>query len=451
MFAAPGIRRFHLHERVARELTARGHRVTLVTVDPVAATFWSAQGLSTLRVAPATPAAHRYPTRELAANDCLLQGVPADGRALDRATARLDHLLPMVLRCFDDDPPDLLFGHVQRTGVHRLLQYVARECGCRTAWTGDGLLPHTLQADDEGVDGDAALVRRVALDYRDVRADERLLAAALAAVLGRTTPAPLTRKPIATPRWRARLHDSLGLLLGGQPERAIRAWFAWRLALAEPAPRARNFELPAGPFVTVLLQREDEAAVRLDCGVPPSASALVAATRNAAIRIDPAMRVVAVLPAGGVLADELRRLRRLAGVQLEVATAAPDAAAAATAVITINHPAATTALLAGTPVLHLGRALFAMPGVTHKTMLDDLATTLRSAITADGQPELRARFLTAVLGHDHIWCSPDQPDHNGLSGLVLAIETALQQRSPNGTRLRYRAGPTWPLALESPS
>lgn len=451
MFAAPGIRRFHLHERVARELTAHGHRVTVLTVDPVAATFWSAQGLPTLRIAPATPTDHRCPTRELAADDCRLQGVPAEGRPLERATERLDRLLPGMLRWFDTDPPDLLFGHAQRTGSHRLLHYLARECGCRTLWTGDGLLPHTLQTDAEGLDGDAALVRRAAIDYRDARADERFLAAVLAANLGRTAPAPLTRRPVVAPRWQSRLRDALRLLAAGRTGRAARSWFAWRLALPEAAPRARAFDLPPGPFVAVLLQREDEPAVRLDCGAPPTASALVAAVRDAAQRLDRALRVVAVLPSDGLLADDLRRLRQLPNVQIEVATAAPDAAAAATAVVTINHPAATTALLAGTPVLHLGRALYALPGVAHKTMLDELTTALPAALNGEGQPELTARFLTGLLGHDHLWCSADQPDHNGLSGLVLAIETALQQRRPNGTQLRYRVGPTWPLAIENPS
>ena len=74
VFAAPSIRRYHLLERFARELTARGHRVTVLCVDPVDFTFWSTQGLATTRVRAEAPGTTRAPLTELAENDCQLAG-----------------------------------------------------------------------------------------------------------------------------------------------------------------------------------------------------------------------------------------------------------------------------------------------------------------------------------------------------------------------------------------
>jgi hypothetical protein len=60
-------------------------------------------------------------------------------------------------------------------------------------------------------------------------------------------------------------------------------------------------------------------------------------------------------------------------------------------------------------------------------------------------PTLRARFLTWLFGHGHLWCSPTHPDHNGVLGLVQAIEARLRHRADEAP-LRYRRGPGWPLA-----
>ena len=43
-----------------------------------------------------------------------------------------------------------------------------------------------------------------------------------------------------------------------------------------------------------------------------------------------------------------------------------------------------------------------------------------------------------------MWCDPDQPDHNGLGGLISGMEARLRA-GPMAAGLRYRAGPAWPL------
>ena len=40
----------------------------------------------------------------------------------------------------------------------------------------------------------------------------------------------------------------------------------------------------------------------------------------------------------------------------------------------------------------------------------------------DDQPHLRQRFLTWLLARAHLWCRPEEPDHNGINGLVVEIE-----------------------------
>ena len=41
-----------------------------------------------------------------------------------------------------------------------VIQFGAREVGCRVLHTGEGLLPHTMQWNGEGMDGDASTCRR---------------------------------------------------------------------------------------------------------------------------------------------------------------------------------------------------------------------------------------------------------------------------------------------------
>jgi hypothetical protein len=58
--------------------------------------------------------------------------------------------------------------------------------------------------------------------------------------------------------------------------------------------------------------------------------------------------------------------------------------------------------------------------------------------------------LTWLFTHGHVWCSATAPDHNGIVGMVMAIEARLPGA---GARqgLRHRRGPPWPLAPARPS
>jgi hypothetical protein len=446
VFAAPGIRRFHLHERLHRELRFRGHRVSWLCADRTAATFAIAQSMPVVRLQPEAREQDRAPVDELAALDCQRRGLPGSGRAHRRTAVRLLRLLPAARRFFEAWRPDLVLLHGERSGTQRLLQSAARECGSQVLWTGEGLLPHTLQVDEQGLDGESSVLRRKVIDYRAARSDDGLLAAASVSLLARAAPLPLSRRTVAAPAFAARLRDAFGALLGG--EEACAAMRAWRQALpGDPAAMTRS-ELPADPFLCVLLQRDDDPRLLLDGAGAPGPAALVRGLRNAAQRLDPALPVVAVLPEGGVAERELARLRDMSGVRLELHGAAPEAVAMSVATVTVNHPLGIASLLTGTPLLHFGTALYQLAGVTVQTRLDMLAGDLARALK-ENRPALRRRFLAWLLTEAHVWCSAEAPDHNGIAGLVQAIEQRLH--GAVGERLSYRAGPAWPLAASSPA
>jgi len=452
VLAAPSIDRFHLLERFGRELTSRGHRVTVLCLDPVGFSFWSTQGLPTTLIPAGPPTATRAPLREFAEIDCRLRNKQPVGHALARSRQRLAALLPGLLRFFEGHPPDLVFFHQERGGAHRLIHFLATECGARTLWTGNGLLPHTMQVDGEGIDGDARMCRRSARDFRDLDLDEPLLQAALSTLIGRNTPPALSRRMLLAPPLSTRIRDALRGLAGHHDYGVLGALDAWQRAAPQPEPvpgTATN--LPARPFVAVLLQREDDDRLRLDATAPPRACLLTRAVRTAVRRIDTQMPIVGVLPDRALLPRELATLRRLDGLILETAGGAMDACLTAAAVVTINAPTAAVALLANTPVLHLGTTPYGLPGIALRTQLDSLSQSLAAALNADArsqQQQLQRRFLTWMLSHGHVWCSPGQPDHNGLNGLILETERRLAERGPFATSLQYRTGPAWPLTVE---
>jgi hypothetical protein len=451
-FGAPNVGRFHLHERLARELLGRGHRASAVFLDAGAFAFWGHQGLECAFVGAGAADAMRAPIAEFAARECSRRGLPLAGPTARCVRARLERrlagLVPGVLRWLERVQPDLLLLHEDRGADQALLQFIAVECGVRVLWTGNGLLPHTLQVDAVGLDGDAAACRRHAIDYRTAPRDPDLLQAALANLLAQTLPAALSQREIHVPPLAARVRAAARHIVDHDAHGALDALFGWRRAAAAPEPPPSwLFDPPLGPFVAVLLQDRDDTRLRLDAASPPAPHELAAAARDAAAQIDPAIALVVVMPPRGLHHRELAAVLRIDGVQILHAEAAPAAAAAAMAAFTVNHPLATAALLAGTPVVHTGRALFGLPGVTAPTPTADLAAGLRRALAAE-QPTLRERFLTWLLGHEHIWCSSTMPDHNGILGLAREIEDRLGERGQSAAAPRYRSGPAWPLETD---
>jgi hypothetical protein len=434
VLGAPGIDRFHLHARLAGSLRARGHRCTLVCTDAAARTFWRHQDPEVADLPPAPDGgAPVAPLAELARRDAA---------ANERTVARLAALLPRLWHWFTAVRPDLVLLHQDRSADAGLLQFVARAAGCRVLWTGDGLLPHTLQLDEQGLDGDATCCRRSAGEYRVVRGDQELLNACLANALARTTPAALPRRDLKAPPLLARAADVPRVLRQRGLRAAIASMSAWRAArVPDPVDGGRPWSLPAMPFVAVLLQSACDPRLRLDAGDAPGADALIAAAARAAAALDRALPLVVVAPAG------VARLPVRGPHAVVPAAAAMDAAATAVATITVNHPLAAIALLAGTPVVHTGNALYGVRGVATKAALDTLAPALRDAVDHD-HPTLRQRVLTWLFGHGHVWCSGTHPDHNGMLGLVRAVEARLLAPPADVPVLRYRTGPAWPLAVD---
>lgn len=443
VFGAPRVECFALLERLRRELLRRGHRTSVLCLDRVRFTFWREQFAGVHFVPPGAPDAAAEGFAELAR--------PA-GRGAAAAARRLARLAPGLRLWCERERPDLVLLPGERSADAALVQSVARATGSRVLWAGDGILPHTLQVDEQGLDGDASCRRWPAAAYRVVRTDRALLDASLANVLAGVEPIGLPRARILVPALRRRLADAAACALGGDLRSALAAVPGWRAALPAPAfaraPDDAGWTAPRQPFVALLLQSAADARLCLDAERPPGAGELIAAACAAVDRLDAGLSLLVVLPDGARPKDA--RWRRRAGptagrVQLAPATAGAVAAASAVATITVNHPLASVALLAGTPVVHLGRALWGLAGVTTATGLPGLGDALAQALRRD-RPALRRRFLTWLLRHGHVWCSPTAPSHNGMAGLVQAVERRLGAAAQP---VPYRAGPAWPLAAEA--
>ncbi|MCA8965906.1 MAG: hypothetical protein KDC48_13560, partial [Planctomycetes bacterium] len=282
-------------------------------------------------------------------------------------------------------------------------------------------------------------------DYRDAPLQRTLLSSCLAHLLGCAEPAALSRRELRRPPWRTRAAGAWRAARQDGLPAAAHAWNGWRAAWPAPAPTEPDFELPRAPFAAVLLQDPDDPRVRLDAPDAPDASQLVAAASQATAAIDRDIRLAVVLPPRGLHHRQLAALAADPAVRLLPHAAAIDAAATALATFTINHPLAITAMLTATPVLHCGRALYGLGGVTHRGPSAGFLDVLGPALAAD-RDTLRERLLTVLLGQDHLWCSGTHPDHNGLVGLANSIEARLDSRAPRGARPGHRTGPPWPLA-----
>ncbi|MFT4511556.1 MAG: hypothetical protein ACI89X_001836 [Planctomycetota bacterium] len=360
-------------------------------------------------------------------------------------------LAPAISDWFAREQPDLVLFHDERSVAAACMQFSARVVGSKVLWTGEGLLPHTMQVDERGLDADASCRRWQAKDFSVVAPDKALLDAALTHALAGGEPLALPRAPVQVPRLSRRMADTVSYLLRGRLQSAKNAMHGWRApftsdrfeAMAAPVPDLKP------PFVALLLQHAKDPRVVLDATSPPDARTLMHHALLAADTISSGTQVVAVLPGNAI--ESQMGAHALAGKHSDrVRIAAPSNAAVlastAAATITINHPAATVALLAGTPVVNLGRALYGLPGVTTNTTVEDLPEAIAQAQKID-RKALRQRFLTWVLRHGHVWCSATAPNHNGMLGMVQAVERRLQGDEESNTRpLPYRPGPTWPLA-----
>jgi hypothetical protein len=428
VFGAPGREHFALHERLRRELTNRGHRVSVLHTDAAAFLPWRRVAATSL-LAPGTGSPS-------ASDRELLRAVAEAGG--DRSPAGGKHLarwLEASRRWFASAMADVLLLHQQRGPLARLLQFVALEAGCRVVWSGDGLLPHTLQVDDRGLDGDAGALGHAPWHYRVVVAERAFLDACLAHAFA--APPPFAPGLTAPQLW-----DDAGpwrtlptLLRRHGPIDVLRALLAERRDhTPPPAMIPSDLEMPSGPYLAALLQADRDPRVRLDAAGTSCAALLAAAARTAARA---RLELVVLAPPG-------RRPRRLPrGCRLVPVAAAPAVVAAAAATLTINHPLAAVALLAGTPVVHAGRALYGLPGVTTAAPLAEFPAALQRAMHRD-QPTLRQRFLTWVFRHGHVWCSAKAPDHNGMLGLVQTLTGRPGSGGEEAPRA-YRAGPPWPL------
>lgn len=432
VFAAPGIDAFGLHDRLGEALRQRGHATSTLCLDAGEHAFWRAQGTDAVLL--------REPAHANSIDDAL----PLEELLADQASGRgrtrrwLLRCAPAIERWLERAAPDLLWLHARRGPAQRLLQFLARRHAVRVLWTGPGLLPHTLQRDERGLDGDAAASQRPALDYRVVTAEPGLLQACLANALADVEPFALPIRPMARPPWRERLAASTKVLFDRGPRAAFETLGALRRSTepqAAPAAGATGATPPRAPFVLVLLQADDAPQRRLD-GDGIAGAELAEHTRCAAATVDPQLNVLAV-------AAPDARVGHVRDVVRADARTTAELASVAAAIVTDNHPAAAIGLLAGTPVVHLGRALYGLPGVTWRCRRDELADTLAKALRRD-HPILRQRFLTWLFGHGHVWCSPTRPDHNGVLGLVQSIEARLSVPADQAP-LRYRSGPAWPL------
>jgi len=455
VFGIPRIEHFHLHSRLLRKLSDREHRVTVLTTDPVAFEFFCAQGMRVVDIRPqwassSETLASQAPLDEFARIDCMLRGQSMPTRHQLRAARKpLARLLPGLTMLFEMEPPDLLYLHQGRTGAHRLLHFLARRHGAPVLHTGEGLLPHTMQWDAEGIDGDASFVRHTSQDYRRQDHDDVFLAAALSAWLARAYPPALGRIGVKRPALLERLKACAQAALRGQWQIAMGGLDAWQRAYTPAFPRRQDQPaLPLVPYVVVLLQPDHSPRLLLDSAGTVQHDHLVQVARDATRKIGDGIPTVVVLPDNrGHRAMAMRLKEDLRDLIFLPAGAGALAVSTAMAVITVNHPLGLCAVLAGTPVLHLGRAPYGVRGIARRTSLDLLEQDLSTSLTTES-PLLRQRFLTRMLRDYHLWCAVHHPDTNGIAGLILKIERMMAQPPGKATPLHYRSGPVWPLSVQ---
>ena len=446
LIGLPQIQHFHLLSRVARKLMTREHRVTVLTSDPVTFEFFCHQGLPCRDLRRHPPGSSpSVPLAEFAGIDCRLAGVPSPtARHIQRESDRLGGLVHDILRVFDEDPPSLVLMHEGRTGAHRMLHFLAQQCGAQVMHTGPGLLPGTMQVDMEGIDGDASYGKGSARDYRRGKADEEFLAAATAAWLGKAYPPGLARAAIAVPPLLNRVLAAVRACWRRQWGSGLRGTRAWEGARETWPQREQHRQMPSAPYGVVLLQDPTDPRLRLDAPLAPSDETLIHASSEGIKRVIPDAQTLVIT--AGTDATPSGKDRWPTDVLFLPASAAAMAVATASVVISVNHPLGVAGVLTGTPVLHMGRTPYGVEGISQHTTVPKLGTDLARALDAE-HPALRRRFLTRMLKDHHIWCPPSEPDSNGVAGLVLRMEQWMGCPPRKHRPLRYRPGPVWPLAV----
>lgn len=429
LLAAPTVETVRLTEALRRLLMRRGHRVRTVIADPVTARCARTQ-LCEATLLPAGRRLRLAGLDSLVVRDLRLDGVSSSrGWPRRRALRRLERLASSMQRLLDEDLPELVVITGARDGAARLLARLVRESGCPLLHLGPGLLPGTLQWDGEGLDGDSSTCRRTAAFYRGQKRDPEFLKSALVHAVA--TRVDGSQRRLIGPSIEDLLATQLHVLRHGGGGRAAGTLSTWRRLAAGDEPAEPDPLLPDRPFVAILQQRSNDPRTVLDSPYRlDQGRALRHATERAIEAIDPGLGLVEVSP------------RRI-----QPGPDALQAALTAAAVITVNDRAATAALLAGTPVLHVGRAPWSVRGVTERIaepgdLVEALGRALHREVTT-----LRERMLTHLLTVDHVWCDPIEPEASGLSRIVGEIERLCDRTKPVLPPLdEYRPGPHDPLS-----
>ncbi len=443
LLLAPPIRHFPLVDALTRLLTRRGARVSVLATDRVARRFLQAHGIEARELSPARRSASANPPiTEFAARDALLLGRADDARTKRRCGALLAAQASPLVRLFESESPDVALFVDDRSGFARLMHATAKTFGCATAQLGFGLIPGTLQRDVDGIDGDRS---PFVLGPAEPPVDRAFLDSALAAALALGVPAPdASRRVLLAPdvadtlsAWTSAWRDG-----GLAATRArLRAWRDAVLEKARPSTVDSSL-LPRAPYLTVLLQTDEDPRMRLDAEFAMSQAALIAATRRATAALGLELPVVAVMPHASASTSACD-FASFGSVTCVPASMGASAVVTAAATVTINHPQAFVSALAGTPTVCLGRAWFAQAPLVRAGTPDRLEDLLHEALQT--RPDVDAHRIAAhVLREDHLWCDPTHPDSNGLAGIAAWIEALLARTAPTPPPARYEPGPAWP-------
>ena len=292
-----------------------------------------------------SPECRPAPRRGLPLDELADIDLRARGLSRTHLSRRTAARLPLTARAWSirqilgETEPDLVLFCDARSGMHRLLHFLARQLGRPTLHVGDGWLPGLMQVDPDGLDGDSSVCRRAVIDYRRTRPDRPLLDMTLAAWIGGAVRDPVADRFLHRPRLSRRLRASGRALR----ERSIGVspWlgspFSWVPDRPSIAGRTPEFALPDGTPVAVLLQPPSAPRVRLDSAISITPFDLAMATARAMCARSEPLRTM-IIGSEELSHIEQQSLTNL-GAVLYGEGCARSAATRALAVVTINHPA----------------------------------------------------------------------------------------------------------------